>query len=76
MPDLVLQNKVASLQPDLHSGMQGGVVHEPVLDLVRILSLLIDEKGKIRLDGFYDGVRPLDSEEEKLYDAIVDHLNG
>ncbi|KAG0144991.1 hypothetical protein CROQUDRAFT_659306 [Cronartium quercuum f. sp. fusiforme G11] len=68
--------KVTSLQPDLHSGMQGGAVHEPVLDLVRILSLLVDESGKIRLDGFYDGVRPMDSEEEKLYDAIIEHLNG
>lgn len=66
---------MTSLQPDLHSGMQGGAVHEPVLDLVRILSLLVNESGKICLDGFYDGVRPMESEEEKLYDAIIEHLN-
>lgn len=68
--------RVTSLQPDLHSGMQGGTVHEPVLDLVRILSMLVDDSGKIRLDGFYEGVRPISTEEDKMYDAIIQHLNG
>lgn len=68
--------KVTASQPDLHSGMHGGAVHEPVLDLVRILSDLIGSDGKIRLEGFYQGVRPIDSEEQNLYERIVEHVSN
>ncbi|PLW10979.1 hypothetical protein PCANC_08499 [Puccinia coronata f. sp. avenae] len=68
--------KVSSSQPDLHSGMHGGAVHEPVLDLVRILGDLVGKDGKIRLDGFYKGVRPIDAEEQKHYDRIVEHISN
>ena len=67
--------KVTSTQPDLHSGMQGGVVHEPVLDLVRVLGSLVDDERKIRIPGFYEGVAPVTEEEEKLYERIVKHVN-
>ncbi|POV99682.1 hypothetical protein PSTT_13623 [Puccinia striiformis] len=68
--------KVTSSQPDLHSGMHGGAVHEPVLDLVRILGDLVGKDGKICLDGFYKGVRPIDAEEQKHYDRIVEHISN
>lgn len=68
--------KVTSAQPDLHSGMHGGAVHEPVLDLVRILGDLVGKDGKIRLDGFYEGVRSIDAEEQKNYDRILEHISN
>lgn len=66
---------MTSAQPDLHSGMHGGAVHEPVLDLVRILGDLVGKDGKIRLDGFYEGVRSIDAEEQKNYDRILEHIS-
>ncbi|MBW0482775.1 hypothetical protein O181_022490 [Austropuccinia psidii MF-1] len=65
---------VTSQRPNLHSGIHGGATHEPVLDLVRILGALVGTDGRIQLDGFYSGVRPIHEEEDKLYNEIVDHL--
>lgn len=44
---------------DLHSGMYGGVVENPLNALVRMLASLRDENGKITIPGFYDKVRQL-----------------
>lgn len=62
--------EIKSGKPDLHSGVHGGVFQEPAIDLVNLLSTLTD-KGKVSVPGFYDHVRPLDKDEEYLYDAIV-----
>jgi acetylornithine deacetylase/succinyl-diaminopimelate desuccinylase-like protein len=50
---------------DLHSGQHGGIVYNPLHALVKILSELRDEEGKILIPGFYDDVRPLSDEEKK-----------
>lgn len=68
--------QVTSTQPDLHSGMQGGVVHEPVLDLVRVLASLVDDDRRISIPGFYDGVAPVTDEEDALYARIIQHFSG
>ena len=39
--------KITSDQPDLHSGMQGGVVSEPLVDMVRLLASLTDADGRV-----------------------------
>ena len=52
---------------DLHSGSYGGSLREPMLDLVTILSGLVNLDGKILVDGVYDSVKPLTPQEEKLY---------
>jgi Cys-Gly metallodipeptidase DUG1 len=44
---------------DLHSGVFGGVFHEPLVDLIHIMSKLVDTKGKILIHGIYDDVAPL-----------------
>jgi len=52
---------------DLHSGLFGGVVYNPILALSKILAGMVDEKGVIQLPGFYDDVLPLaQSEREKI----------
>ena len=42
---------------DLHSGMYGGAVVNPLNELTRILGDLHDDDGRITIAGFYDGVR-------------------
>ena len=48
---------------DLHSGVFGGVVHNPALALSVLVGGMHDRHGHIMLPGFYDRVRPLDPEE-------------
>lgn len=55
--------EVRGAKTDLHSGMYGGVAPNPFDALVRILSKLENEKGKVLIPGFYDKVkRPTRSE--------------
>jgi di- and tripeptidase len=62
--------EVSSGRPDSHSGVEGGSIREPMIDLINLMACLTD-KGKITLEGFYDDVRDLTSGEEKFYDAIT-----
>lgn len=55
---------------DLHSGIFGGVVHEPLVDMTNLLSKLVDTQGKLMIPGVYDMVAPLTPEEDALYDDI------
>jgi acetylornithine deacetylase/succinyl-diaminopimelate desuccinylase-like protein len=47
---------------DLHSGMYGGAVVNPINALVRILAQLHDDAGRVQIPGFYDAVRELPDE--------------
>src|ERR1700761_48633 len=44
---------------DLHSGIFGGAVENPITVLARLIAGLHDKNLKVSLDGFYDGVKPL-----------------
>lgn len=55
---------------DLHSGVHGGVVHEPMTDLFALFSKLVTPQGKILIPGINDKVAPLTPEERKLYEAL------
>jgi acetylornithine deacetylase/succinyl-diaminopimelate desuccinylase-like protein len=48
---------------DLHSGLYGGVVHNPAQALCELVAGMHDDQGRVTLPGFYDKVRPLDKEE-------------
>jgi acetylornithine deacetylase/succinyl-diaminopimelate desuccinylase-like protein len=50
---------------DLHSGMYGGVVHNPAQALCELIAGMHDGQGRITLPGFYDSVRLLDAEERE-----------
>ncbi|XP_047382859.1 beta-Ala-His dipeptidase isoform X4 [Sciurus carolinensis] len=55
---------------DFHSGTFGGILNEPVADLVALLGSLVDSSGHILIPGIYDQVAPLMEEERKVYEAI------
>ncbi|CEP18781.1 hypothetical protein [Parasitella parasitica] len=59
---------------DLHSGVEGGAVSEPLIDLIHVLGRLVDSDKKVLIPGFYDQVRPVTEAEEKLYDPIVEWM--
>ncbi|GAA6064176.1 hypothetical protein JCM10212_003057 [Sporobolomyces blumeae] len=55
---------------DLHSGVFGAMVHEPMTDLFALFSKLVTPQGKILIPGINENVAPLTDEERKLYEAI------
>ena len=44
---------------DLHSGVFGGAVENPAMALARLLAGVRDDRGRITIPGFYNGVAPL-----------------
>lgn len=55
--------RVYGPEHDLHSGLFGGVVHNPAQVLCELIAGMHDQDGRITLPGFYDHVRPLSQEE-------------
>ncbi|KAI9032161.1 hypothetical protein DFJ74DRAFT_653476 [Hyaloraphidium curvatum] len=55
---------------DLHSGVWGGVSHEPMTDLIKIMASLVEPDGKILIPGIYDDVAPVSPEEKAIYERI------
>lgn len=52
---------------DLHSGLFGGVVHNPAVALSELIAKMHDANGKVAIPGFYDKVRPVNpAEHEEL----------
>jgi acetylornithine deacetylase/succinyl-diaminopimelate desuccinylase-like protein len=62
-----LELKVTAAKMDLHSGIFGGAVANPVTALARMLATLHDAKGHITIDGFYDDVLPLQDWEREAW---------
>lgn len=52
---------------DLHSGLFGGAVLNPLNALTRILGQLHDEAGRVAIPGFYQGVREISPEEAAMW---------
>ncbi len=65
-----VQIDVRGAKSDLHSGLYGGGVQNPIHALAEILASFRDQEGTIVVDGFYDNVRPLSSEEREAYQAL------
>jgi acetylornithine deacetylase/succinyl-diaminopimelate desuccinylase-like protein len=55
---------------DLHSGLHGGVVQNPIHALVRILDSLRGPDGVIQVAGFYDKVAPLSADDRARIAAV------
>jgi len=55
---------------DLHSGVFGRMVHEPMTDLVALMSKLVDPTGKILIPGIEEMVPGPTDDEIALYQAL------
>jgi cytosolic nonspecific dipeptidase len=64
------QLSVQGCQQDLHSGVFGGSIHEGMTDLIKLMATLVDSDGTILIDGIMDGVKPVTTEEEAMYETI------
>lgn len=55
---------------DLHSGVYGGGVHNPLNELCRLIAQLHDENHRITVPNFYDRVRGLSQEERDGFASL------
>ena len=62
-----LEVKVTGPKMDLHSGIFGGAVQNPITALARLLATLHDNNGHIAIEGFYDKVKPLEDWEREAW---------
>ena len=67
-----LQINVQGTKADVHSGMYGGAIQNPIHALARLLDSMRSHEGRILVEGFYDEVRPL-SEQDRTQIAEVPH---
>ena len=58
-----LEVEVTGPNRDLHSGLYGGAVANPINILTQMIASLQDENNRITIPGFYDGVEELSSNE-------------
>ena len=65
-----VQIDVKGAKSDLHSGLYGGGVQNPLHAIVELLASFRDKEGTIAVEGFYDNVRPLSDEEREAYEAL------
>ena len=61
---------VQCAKKDLHSGVYGGAVSEAMVDLMTLMSKLVDSQGHILIPGIYDSVVRLTEDEEKVYSSL------
>ena len=62
---------VASGDRDVHSGVEGGAIREPMVDMVKLLARLTGEGEQVAVPGFYDAVRSTSDDEVQAYRDIV-----
>ncbi len=62
--------EVTSANRDLHSGIFGGAVANPINELARMLAQLTDKNGRITIPHFYDDVEEVSKKERNLIKLI------
>jgi acetylornithine deacetylase/succinyl-diaminopimelate desuccinylase-like protein len=60
-----MEVEVTGPNRDLHSGVYGGAVANPINTLCTMIAALLDEQGRITIPGFYDKVANLTREERE-----------
>lgn len=70
-----LQVEVTGPNRDLHSGVYGGAVGNPINILCKMITSLQDENNRITIPGFYDNVLEASNEEREAYANIPFNLD-
>ncbi|NDJ61286.1 MAG: dipeptidase [Chloroflexi bacterium] len=63
---------VTGPEHDFHSGLGGGVLHNPVHMVAKIIASFHDDNGHIRIPGAYDGSIPMTEAERQKFAATED----
>jgi acetylornithine deacetylase/succinyl-diaminopimelate desuccinylase-like protein len=66
----VAELKVTGPSRDLHSGSFGGAIANPITELTHIIASFHDENYRVRIKGFYDEVRELESWEREMFASL------
>ena len=61
-----LQVEVSGPNRDLHSGLYGGAVANPINELCKLIAGVTDGDNRITIPGFYDEVQEVSANERKL----------
>ena len=64
------QVEITGPAQDLHSGVFGGAVPNPITTLCEMVAKLHDKNGRVTVPGFYDKVRKLGSKERKALNSL------
>ena len=65
-----LEVRVDGPNRDMHSGVFGGSLANPVMVLAKLLASCVDANGHVSVPGFYDDVLPLTARERKQFAAL------
>ncbi|RLQ90493.1 dipeptidase [Planomicrobium sp. Y74] len=65
-----IQIDVKGPKGDLHSGLYGGAVQNPLHAIVEILESFRDKEGVIQVEGFYDDVLPVSDKERAEFASL------
>jgi acetylornithine deacetylase/succinyl-diaminopimelate desuccinylase-like protein len=60
----------------LHSGHYGNWVPNPAMQLAQLLASMKDSRGRVLIEGFYDGIAPFTPAERKIREQVPDDLEG
>lgn len=67
---LSLELTITGPKQDLHSGMYGGTVHNPLQALAEMITMLHDDDGRVTVPGFYDNVRELTEADKDAINSV------
>ena len=70
-----MEVEVTGPNRDLHSGVYGGAVANPINVLSEMIASMHDKNGRITIPGFYDKVVELTAEERKALNKAPFHLD-
>ena len=70
-----MEVEVTGANRDLHSGVYGGAVANPINELAKMIASLHDENGRVTIPGFYDKVVDLSDAERKALNSAPFDLN-
>ena len=67
-----MEVRITGPKMDLHSGVFGGAVMNPLYALGKLMSSFHDAEGKVLVEGFYDGVQNLAPWEKECWKKLGD----
>jgi acetylornithine deacetylase/succinyl-diaminopimelate desuccinylase-like protein len=70
-----MEVEVTGPNRDLHSGVYGGAVANPINTLCQMIASLHDENGRVAIPGFYDKVAELSAKEREALNLAPFDLN-